>query len=91
MNKSQNPHFTERLNASAAAKKLELERAALARSVADSPAAAERRAARGAIRAARDARVAERKATKAATEAREAAALLACCATNRMRGARQSG
>ena len=43
MNKSLNPHFTGRLNASAAAKKLQLERAALARFAADSPAAAEPR------------------------------------------------
>ena len=68
-----NSDFTDRLTASAAAKKLQLERAAQARSLADNPAAVERRAARGAISVARDVRVAERKATKAAREAREAA------------------
>src|ERR1700756_5095228 len=77
MNKSQNTSFADRLSAAADAKKAQLERAARARSEAESPVAVERRMAREAVRAARDARIAERKATKLAIEARQAAALAA--------------
>jgi Family of unknown function (DUF6481) len=55
MNKSQNISFADRLSAAADAKKAQLERAVRARSEAESPAAVERRAAREAVRLARDA------------------------------------
>src|SRR5271155_4307093 len=71
------PSFAERLSAAANAKKAQLERAARARSAAESPAAVERRSARDAVRVARDARIAERTATKLAIEAHQAAALAA--------------
>src|SRR5882672_10326602 len=75
MNRSKNTSFADRLSAAADAKKAQLERAARAKSEAESPAAVERRAAREAVRVARDARIAERRATKLAIEARQAAAL----------------
>src|SRR5205823_12588202 len=75
MNKSQNTSFADRLSAAAEAKKAQLERAAQARSEAESPAAVERRTEREAVRVARDARIAERRATKLAVEARQTAAL----------------
>src|SRR6202030_1198804 len=77
MNWSKNASFADRLSAAAEAKKAQLERAAQARSEAESPAAIKRRMARDAVRVARDARIAERKATKLAVEARQAAALAA--------------
>ena len=77
MNGPKNTDFADRLSAAANAKKAQLERAARARSAAESPAAVERRLARDAVRAARDARMAERKATKLAIEAQQAAALAA--------------
>ena len=77
MNRSKNTSFTDRLSAAADAKKAQLERAARARSEAESPAGIERWMARDAVRVARDARIAERKATKLAAEARQAAALAA--------------
>ena len=55
MNRSKNVAFADRLNAAADAKKAQLERAAQARSAAESPAAVERRTAREAVRVARDA------------------------------------
>ena len=61
MNRSQNTSFADRLSAAADAKKAQLEQAARARSAAESPAAVERRTAREAVKAARDARIAERK------------------------------
>src|SRR5271156_5863167 len=72
-----NTNFDDRLSAAATAKKAQLERAARARSAAESPAAVERRSARDAVRVARDARIAERTATKLAIEAQQAAALTA--------------
>src|SRR6266436_3569863 len=78
MNRSKNTSFADRLSAAAEAKKAQLERAARAKSEAESPAAVERRAAREAVRVARDARIAERRATKLAVEAREAAGHKAC-------------
>jgi hypothetical protein len=77
MNRSTRTSFADRLGDAADAKKAQLERAARARSVADTPAAVERRAAREAIGVARDARIAERTATKLAMEAAKAAALVA--------------
>jgi hypothetical protein len=77
MNRSKNTGFADRLSAAADAKKTLLERAAQARSAANSPAAVERRTAREAVKVARDARFAERTATKLAVEARQAAALAA--------------
>ena len=77
MDRSKNTGFADRLSAAAAAKKAQLERAARAKSAAESPAAVERRTAREAVRVARDARIAERRATKLADEARQAAALAA--------------
>src|ERR1700730_3342671 len=77
MDRSKNTGFADRLSAAADAKKAQLERAARARSAAESPAAVERRTGREAVRVARDARIAERKATKLASEARQAAALAA--------------
>ena len=77
MNRSKNTSFVDRLSAAADAKKAQLERAARARSEAESPAAIQRRMARDAVRVARDARIAERKAAKLAAEARQAAALAA--------------
>jgi Family of unknown function (DUF6481) len=77
MNRSKNTSFADRLSAAADAKKAQLERAARAKSEAESPAAVERRTAREAVRVARDARIAERRATKLAAEARQAAALAA--------------
>ena len=49
MNTLKNTGFADRLNAAAEAKKAQLERAARAKAAADSPEAAERRAARQAI------------------------------------------
>src|SRR6202035_1468416 len=66
MNWSKNASFADRLSAAAEAKKAQLERAAQARSEAESPAAIKRRMARDAVKVARDARIAERKATKLA-------------------------
>src|SRR5436853_2050342 len=60
MNRPKNTSFADRLSAAADAKKAQLERAARARSEAESPAAIERRMARDAVRVARDARIAER-------------------------------
>jgi Family of unknown function (DUF6481) len=77
MDRSKNTGFADRMSTAAEAKKAQLERAAQARSTAESPAAAEQRAEREALRAARDARIAERKAAKLAAEARQAAALAA--------------
>src|SRR5271156_5352429 len=77
MDRSKNTGFADRLSAAADAKKAHLERAARARSVADSPTAIERRTAREAVRIARDARIAERTAAKLAVEVRQAAALAA--------------
>jgi hypothetical protein len=77
MNWSKNASFADRLSAAAEAKKAQLERAAQARSEAESPAAIKRRMARDAVKVARDARIAERRATKLAVEARQAAALAA--------------
>src|SRR5271156_2976693 len=88
MNWSKNASFADRLSAAAEAKKAQLERAAQARSEAESPAAIKRRMARDAVTVARDARIAERRATKLAVEARQAAAL-ACCASRR--GCRSRG
>ena len=68
MNRSKNTSFVDRLSAAADAKKAQLERAARARSEAESPAAIERRMARDAVRVARDARIAERKAAKLEAE-----------------------
>ncbi len=59
MDRSKNTGFADRLSAAADAKKAQLERAARARSAAESPAAVERRTARKAVTLARDARVAE--------------------------------
>jgi hypothetical protein len=81
MNGPKNTDFADRLSAAANAKKAQLERAARARSAAESPAAVERRSARDAVRVARDARIAERTATKLAIEAQQAAALAAAQAT----------
>lgn len=75
MNGPKHTGFADRLSVAADAKKALLERAARARSAADSPAAIERRAAREAARVARDARIAERKAAKLAIETQRAAAL----------------
>jgi hypothetical protein len=69
MNGPKNTSFADRLSVAANAKKAQLERAARARSAAESPTAVGRRSARDAVRAARDARMAERKATKLAIEA----------------------
>ena len=77
MNWSKNASFADRLSAAAEAKKAQLERAAQARSEAESPAAIKRRMARDAVKVARDARIAERRATKLAVGARQAAALAA--------------
>ena len=66
MNRYKNTGFADRLSAAADAKKAQLERAAQARSAAESPAAVERRKAREAVGIARDARIAERRATKLA-------------------------
>jgi Family of unknown function (DUF6481) len=77
MDRSKNTGFADRLSAAAEAKKAQLERAAQARSEAESPAAIKRRMARDAVKVARDARIAERRATKLAVEARQAAALAA--------------
>ncbi len=77
MNWSKNASFADRLSAAAEAKKAQLERAAQARSEAESPAAVERRMAWDAVKVARDARIAEGKATKLAVEARQAADLAA--------------
>ena len=66
MDRSKNTSFGDRLSAAAEARKAQLERAARARSEAESPAAVERRAALEAVRVARDARIAERRATKLA-------------------------
>ena len=49
MNRSKNTSFVDRLSAAADAKKAQLERAARARSEAESPAAIERRMARDAV------------------------------------------
>jgi hypothetical protein len=73
MNGPKNTDFADRLSAAANAKKAQLERAARARSAAESPAVVERRSARDAVRVARDARIAERTATKLAIEAQQAA------------------
>jgi hypothetical protein len=81
MNGPKNTDFADRLSAAANAKKAQLERAARARSAAESPAVVERRSARDAVRVARDARIAERTATKLAIEAQQAAALAAAQAT----------
>ena len=62
MNWSKNASFADRLSAAAEAKKAQLERAARARSAAESPAAVERRMARDAVKVARDARIDERRA-----------------------------
>jgi len=77
MNRYKKTGFADRLSTAADAKKAQLERAAQARSAAESPATVERRKVREAVRVARDARIAERKATKLAIEARRAAALAA--------------
>ena len=77
MIRSKNASFADRPSAAAEAKKAQLERAAQARSEAESPAAIKRRMARDAVKVARDARIAERRATKLAVEARQAAALAA--------------
>src|ERR1700738_5060181 len=61
MDRSKNTGFGDRLSAAADAKKAQLERAAQARSAAESPAAVERRMARDAVKVARDARIAERR------------------------------
>ena len=79
MNRSKNTSFADRLSAAAEAKQAQLERAARARSEAESPAAVERQRAQEAVRVARDARIAERRITKLATQAREAAALVLRC------------
>src|ERR1700730_14445486 len=83
MDRSKNTGFADRLSAAAAAKKAQRERAARARSAAESPAAVEQRTAREAVRVARDARIAERAATKLAIEARQAADLAAAPAPGR--------
>jgi hypothetical protein len=57
MNRSKNTSFADRLSAAAEAKKAQLERAARARSAAESPEAVERRTAREAVRVARDAQL----------------------------------
>jgi hypothetical protein len=49
MNRSKNTDFADRLSAAADAKRAQLERAARAKSAAESPAAVERRAAREAV------------------------------------------
>jgi hypothetical protein len=54
MNRSKNTSFADRPSAAADAKKAQLERAARARSAAESPAAVEQRIAREAVRVARD-------------------------------------
>jgi len=54
MNRHKNTGFADRLSAAAEAKKAQLERAAQARSEAESPAAVERRKAREAVGVARD-------------------------------------
>src|SRR5438105_6122467 len=77
MNRSRNTSFADRLSPAADAKKAQLERAARAKSAAESPASVERRMAREAVRVARDARIAERRATKLVVEAHQAAALAA--------------
>src|SRR5277367_2860244 len=77
MNRSNNTSFADRLSSAAGAKKAQLERAARARSEAESPIAIERRTAREGVKAVRDARIAERTATKLAAEALQAAALAA--------------
>ena len=77
MDRSKNTSFADRLSAAAEGKKAQLERAARARSGAESPAAVERRMAREAVQVARDARIAERGATKLAIQARQAADLAA--------------
>src|ERR1700739_3595219 len=77
MNWSKNTNFADRLKTAADSGKAQLERAALARSEAESPAAIKRRMARDAVKVARDARIAERRATKLAVEARQAAPLAA--------------
>ena len=59
MNWSKNASFADRLSAAAEAKKAQLERAAQARSEAESPAAIKRWMARDAVKVARDARIAE--------------------------------
>jgi hypothetical protein len=64
MNRYSKAGFADRLSDAADGKKVQLERAARVRSVADTPAAVERRTAREAISVARDARIAERTATK---------------------------
>jgi len=64
MNKSKNADFAERLSTAADAKKAQLERAARARSAAESPTAVERRRAREEVGVARDARITERKAKR---------------------------
>ena len=87
MNGPKNTDFADRLSAAANAKKAQLERAARARSAAESPAAVERRSARDAVRVARDARIAERTATKLAIEAQQAAALAAAQATEAVEAA----
>ena len=68
MNRPKNTDFAERLSTAADAKKAQLERAARARSAAESPNAVERRRARDEVRVARDARIAERKAAKLAKD-----------------------
>src|SRR5260370_17992367 len=75
MDRSKNTGFADRLSTAADAKKAQLERAARARSAAESPAAVERRTAREAVKGARDARIGERKATKLAIETRPAPTL----------------
>ena len=77
MNGPKKTSFADRLSTAVNAKKAQLERAARARSEAESPAAIERRAARDAVRVARDARIAERTAAKLAIQAQQAAALAA--------------
>src|SRR5216683_2294078 len=95
MDRSKNTGFADRLSAAADAKKAQLERAARARSVAESPAAVEQRTAREAVRVARDTRIAEREAREAefaeqtareaALEAERQAARDARCAARKAR------
>jgi Family of unknown function (DUF6481) len=74
MDNSKRTSFADRLSAAANAKKTRLERAARARAEAEGPAAVERRMAREAVSAARDAGIAQRITTKLAMEARQALA-----------------
>lgn len=72
MNSFKNAGFNDRLNAAAIARKTQLEKFHARLEVSD-PAFAERRAARDAVRLARDAREVERRAAREVQAAREAA------------------